>query len=613
MFIIEDELKKLPDSPGVYMHKDALGTIIYVGKAISLKNRVRQYFQKSYQNDPKVRALVSNIAEFDYITCATEIEALILECNLIKKYMPKYNVLMKDDKTYPYIKITIKEEFPRVIKTRLLERDGNKYFGPYIDATAVNRIVDLINQMYPLKKCTTLKFSENHRPCLNYHINSCIGPCINMNCKKEYLAYIDEIIEFLNGKDKAIKDYLMGKLEIASAELKYEEAARYRDFINSVVSLSETQRVTMTADRDMDILLPLKTQNNTMIALFKVREGKLSGRETIDINDEIGSEYDELMVSFIKQYYTKYAFIPPEILLGREIAESELIEKLLSSYGRKITITVPKRGAKKALLEMVRNDSLHLINSVDDRIREKEEKKNKLRNELIKVIEKTGINSRIEKEELRIESYDISNTNGMDSVGAMVVYEGFKPIKNDYRKFKIKTVEGPDDYGSLQEVIYRRLKRALDNSEGFTKLPDLIMMDGGQGQVNAALSVIKALKLEIAVVGLAKDDKHRTRAIVFSNGEEIALKENPFLFKYAGRIQEEVHRFAITYHRGLRGKSIKKSILDDIEGVGPKRRNALLNELKSIENIKNASYEELIKVDGITAKVAESVNKYFAK
>ncbi len=613
MFIVEDELKKLPDSPGVYMHKDSLGTIIYVGKAISLKNRVRQYFQKSYQNDPKVRALVSNIAEFDYITCATEIEALVLECNLIKKYMPKYNVLMKDDKTYPYIKVTLKEEFPRVIKTRLLERDGNKYFGPYIDVTAVNRIVDLINQIYPLKKCNMQKFGENHRPCLNYHINSCIGPCINKDCKKEYLAYIDEVMDFLNGKDRAIKEYLTSKLEMYSGEKKYEEAAKYRDFINSVKSLSETQRVTMTVDRDMDILLPLKTKKNTMIALFKVREGKLSGRETIDLSDEIGSKYDELMVSFIKQYYTKYSFIPPEIILGREIAESELIEKLLSSYGRRVKITVPKRGSKKALLDMVRNDSLNLINSVDDRIRENEEKKKKLRNELIKVIEKTGVSTEVQRKELRIESYDISNTNGMDSVGAMVVYEGYRPVKSDYRKFKIKTVEGPDDYGSLQEMIYRRLKRALDNSEGFIKLPDLIMMDGGRGQVNAALSVIHALKLEIAVVGLAKDDKHRTRAIVFSDGEEIELKENPFLFKYAGSIQEEVHRFAITYHRGLRGKSVKKSILDGIKGVGPKRRNALLNELKSIDNIKKATYEELIKVDGITPKVAESISKYFAK
>ena len=612
MFNIKEELKKLPDSPGVYMHKDSLGTIIYVGKAISLKNRVRQYFQKSYQTNPKIKSMVSNIAEFDYISCASEIEALVLECNLIKKYRPKYNVLMKDDKTYPYIKVTLKEEYPRVIKTRTVLRDGNKYFGPFIDANAVNKIVELLNEIYPLKKCKTINFPKNHRPCLNYHIATCMAPCINDDIKKRYDKYIEEIIDFLNGKDKKIIKYLSDKVNGYSENLDYENAARYRDYINGIKTLNGTQRVTMKLDRDMDIIIPLRSKSNTVVVLFKVRDGKLSGREIFDMSDEIDAKNDELLTSFIEQFYSKWAFIPPEIILEEKLKDADLLQEYLSSFGKKVKITVPQKGAKKELLKMVLEDSIHIITSLENRTKTNEERNENLRKTLLNIIERAGYSTQSTKGQIRVEAYDISNTNGLYSVGAMVVYEGFKPVRKDYRKFRIKTIEGPNDYGSLQEMLYRRFKRAKEGDEGFKILPDLVFMDGGIGQVNAANSILEALQISVPIVGLAKDDKHRTRAIVFSDGSEILLKDNPMIYKYSGKIQEEVHRFAITYHRGLRGKTIRKSVLDDIDGVGGKRKNELLSKFKSIDNIKNASYEELIKVDGITSKVAENIIKYFS-
>ncbi len=611
MFNIEEELKKLPDSPGVYMHKDSLGTIIYVGKAISLKNRVRQYFQKSYQTNPKIKSMVSNIFEFDYISCASEIEALVLESNLIKKYRPKYNVLMKDDKTYPYIKVTIKEEYPRVIKTRNVVRDGNKYFGPYIDANSVNKIVDFLNEIYPLKKCKTVRFSNKHRPCLNYHINKCLGPCINEVAAENYNKYIEEIIAFLNGKDKQIIEFITKQIEEYSKITDYENAAKYRDYLNGIKTLKNIQRVTMKFDRDMDIILPLRSKDNTVIVLFKVRDGKLSGREIFHMNDQIRAMNDELLSSFIEQFYFKWAFIPPEIILEDEIEDAELLQEYLSSYGKKIKITVPKKGSKKSLLDMVKEDSIHIIKSLDERTKTIEDRNANLKNALLDIIKRTGNEVELEHDEIRVEAYDISNTNGLFSVGAMVVYEGFKPIRKDYRKFKIKTIEGANDYGSLQEIIYRRFKRAKNGDPGFNKFPNIIFIDGGIGQVNAAITVLKALKLNVPVVGLAKNDKHRTRAIVFSDGSEFPLKQNEILLKYSGRIQEEVHRFAITYHKGIRGKNLNKSVLDEIEGIGPKRKNELLNEFKNVENIKKASYEELIKVNGMNSKVAESVLEYF--
>jgi excinuclease ABC subunit C len=611
MFSIDEELKKLPDLPGVYMHKDSLGTIIYVGKAVSLRSRVRQYFQKSYQNNPKIKSLAENIYEFDYIVCSTEIEALVLECNLIKKYRPKYNVLMKDDKTYPYIKVTMKEEYPRVIKTRNVIRDGSKYFGPYIDAGSVNKVVDYLNEIYPLKKCRSLKFGSNHRPCLNNHIGTCMASCVNPNIKEEYDKYIEDIVEFLNGKNSKLVDSLKQKIRYYSDNLEYERAAKYRDYLNGIKALKETQRVTMKLDRDMDIIIPLRSIENTAVALFKVRDGKLSGREIIDVDDEMQVSDDELIYSFIEQYYSKWSFMPPELILEKEVKERAILEEYLSSYGRKIKITVPKKGSKKALLDMVITDSYHIMESMDERVKAAEFKKEELRKELIDVIKKTGVKSDKYNKVLRVEAYDISNTNGVYSVGAMVVYEGFDPVKKDYRKFRIKTIEGPNDYGSLQELLYRRFKRALSKDKGFDNIPDLIFMDGGLGQVNAALKVLKALDINIPVLGLAKDDKHRTRAIVFEDGTELDLKDNPILLKYAGKVQEEVHRFAITYHRGLRGKSVNKSILDEIDGVGAHRKNAMLNHFKSIDGIKNATYTQLMEVEGMTSRVAENVINYF--
>lgn len=611
MFDIKENLKKLPDSPGVYIHKDKLGQVIYVGKAISLKNRVRQYFQSSSNHSAKVRAMVSNIAEFEYITCRNEMEALILECNLIKKYAPKYNVLLRDDKTYPYIKVTVNEEFPRVLKTRLIKKDGSKYFGPYSDAGAVNDIIELLNSIYVLKRCSMMSFPQGHRPCLNYHIEQCRGICVGGISKEEYRRHIDEVLAFLGGKQKPVIEYLTDKMRKASEEMKYEEAAVYRDHIAAVAAISETQRVTMTSDKDMDIVMPVGSGENTSIALFTVRDGKLSGRETFNIQTGAEDDYDMVVGEFIKQYYSMWAQLVPEILLAKPLREAELIEKYLESLGdgagcRKVRIFVPQKGEKRALLEMAKRDVIELAKTLEIKVETAREKEDALRNALAGLLGE-------KKDFYRVEAYDISNTNGVDTVGAMVVFRNLQPVKKAYRRFKIRTVEGPDDYGSLQEMLYRRFKRAEAGDPGFSTLPDLILMDGGQGQVTSAEKVLRAMKLSIPVLGMAKDDSHRTRALVNGRGQEYLLKGNPLLFKYCGRIQEEVHRFAIEYHRSLHSKNSIGSLLDNISGIGPAKRNALLTHFKSVENIKTASIAELTAVQGITEKNATEIKEYFAK
>ena len=629
-FNIQDELKKLPDCPGVYMHKDSLGEIIYVGKAVNLKNRVRQYFQKTSQVDPKVRAMVSNIAEFEYITCATEMEALILECNLIKKYMPKYNILLKDDKTYPYIVVTLNEEFPRVIRTRRIERDGNKYFGPYSDAGAVWKILKLIDELYPLKKCRAKSFPKDVRPCLNYYIGKCQGICVGKADKEAYMQMIDEILDVLGGHDAKIIAELEKKMNEASEALQYEDAAKYRDYIEAIRQLGETQRATMVRDRDIDILIPVVTNNNIIVALYKVRDGKLVGREVMYLREAAAEASDskELLASFIKMHYTTLSALPREIILPIAIDDEILIEEMLNQVNsenaesksdvmHKTRLIVPERGDKKALLKMAQADSVELAKSLDNRAELERERKDALRNQLSEIIEYASkINGSIpmvipegDDREYRIEAYDISNYNGLDTVGAMVVYEGRKAIRSDYRKFKVRTAEG-DDYGSLREVIYRRLKRARNNDEGFNTYPDIMFIDGGLGQVHAVKAVVDAFRIAIPVVGLAKDDAHRTRAIVFDDGHEIPLKGNRLLFSYCGTIQEEVHRFAITYMSGVRGKKMVHSALEDIPGVGPRRRAALLDHFGSINAIKKATYEDMLQVDGMTSKVAESIVEY---
>ena len=629
MFYINEELKKLPTCPGVYMHKDRLGTVIYVGKAVNLRNRVRQYFRNSSQHSPKVRSMVSNIAEFDYITCGTEMEALILECNLIKKYMPKYNILLKDDKTYPYIEVTMSEEFPRVIRTREVKRDENRYFGPYSDSTAVWRILKMIDEMYPLKKCSTLHFPENTRPCLNYFIGKCKGICVGKADREEYLEMIRDILGILGGKDAGVIRKLERKMMEASDALKYEEAAKYRDYIRALRSLSEKQRATMVREHDIDILIPIRTHRNQIVAQYRVREGKMIGREIIYMNDETESTREELLSAFLKQYYLSTSRIPKEVIVPVHPEEEDLISELLNHIDEmnakagtdvphKTRLYIPERGEKKAILDMTLADSVELARSLDERADRDEERKKNLRQKISELIRRAaeidGTIPRLleedDEEEYRVEAYDISNMNGLDTVGAMVVYEGSRPVRNDYRKFRIRTAEG-DDYGSLQEVMYRRLKRAREGDPGFSRYPDIMFIDGGLGQVHAVKAVMDAFRLTIPVVGLAKDDAHRTRAVVFTDGSEIDLKSEPLLFSYAGNIQEEVHRFAITFHRGTRGKKMTHSVLEEIPKIGPKRRKALMEKFRSIDAIRKASYEELMETEGMNSQAAESVLEFF--
>ena len=683
MFVIEDELKKLPKTPGVYMHKDSLGEVIYVGKAVNLRNRVRSYFRKTSQQDPKVRAMVPNIAEFEYISCATEMEALLLECNLIKKYMPRYNILLKDDKSYPYIEVTVTEEFPRVVSTRRLLRDGNRYFGPYSDAGSVRRILSMIDEMYPMKRCRQQEFRSGVRPCLNYFIGKCPGICVGEADRAEYKKNIDEIVDILSGKDAAILSELKKKMEEASDELRFEDAAKYRDYMRSLKSLGETQRATMVKDRDADVLIPVITNRTGVIAQYKVSDGKLTGREiTYKRSDYAGSgaasaagaegktpaagsrsisaespkptdskvagadgketvpvtrggagsdEAKEMLASFIKQYYPGLPVLPREILLPMHIDDEELLGEYLdrinsdnaeskSDVVHRTKLIVPERGEKRAVLRMAEEDSVKLAATLDEKAEREAERKDALRKEIGALIEYACSISgsapllidEDDEREYRIEAYDISNFNGLDTVGGMVVYEGRRPVRSDYRKFKVRTAEG-DDYGSLREVIYRRLKRARKGDEGFSTYPDIMFIDGGLGQVRAVKAVVDAFRIAIPVVGLAKDDAHRTRAIVFDDGREIDLRDDRLLFSYCSNIQEEVHRFAITYMSGVKGKKMIRSALEDIPGIGPKRRGQLLSHFGSIKAIRNASYEELMETEGMNSKAAESVLEFFAK
>ena len=640
MFVIEDELKKLPTTPGVYMHKDSLGEVIYVGKAVNLRNRVRSYFRKTSQADPKVRAMVSNIAEFEYISCSSEMEALILECNLIKKYLPRYNILLKDDKSYPYIVVTTAEEYPRVFSSRQMKRDGSRYFGPYTDAGAVRRIVDMVDEAYKLKKCRQQEFKKDVRPCLNYFIGKCPGVCIGEADHDAYMQSIDEVLEILGGKSASVVRRMEKKMKEASENMQYEEAAVYRDNIRALRSIGETQRASLQGEHDMDVLIPVISHKTAVVAQYKVRDGKLAGREITYLRGEYakGSGSDAgsagmgagILGSYIKQHYPELAVLPREILLPMHIEDEDLIEGLLDSVNssnaeagsdkmHRTRISVPERGEKKAIVKMATEDSVKLAGSLDEKAEREMERRDALREEIGKVIEyASGISGNApilipegDDREYRVEAYDISNFNGLDTVGAMVVYEGRKAVKSDYRKFKVRTAEG-DDYGSLREVIYRRLKRARAGDEGFSKYPDLMLIDGGIGQVHAVKAVVDAFRIAIPIAGLAKDDAHRTRAIVFDDGREIDLKDHRLLFTYCSTVQEEVHRFAITYMSGVKGRKMVKSALEEIPGIGPARRKALLSKFGSIEAIKNASYEEIAETDGMNSKAAESIVEFFA-
>ncbi len=619
MFDIKENLKNLPDRPGVYMHKDKLGNIIYVGKAVSLRNRVRQYFQPGRNMAPKVRSMVSQIAEFEYITAGSEMEALILECNLIKKYRPKYNILLRDDKTYPYIKIT-NEEFPRVIKTRRIKKDGGKYYGPYSDVGAVNMIVDLLNDSFSLKRCSAQSFPEGFRPCLNYHINQCRGICSGAVDRKEYAESVQGAREFLAGKNGKILAELKRKMTEASGELKFEEAARYRDYIEAAKSLSATQRVVMHQDTDIDIVMPAKGSEEVHMVVFFVREGKLVGRETYEMETNLGEGEKELVSAFINQHYTQMTGFPKEILLTHLPEDREVLEKYLSGIaGHHVRIWKPQKGEKKALVDMAAKDVIEMVKTIDERAETAKERKLSLGREIFDILSKMGYEKgEYDGREYRAEAYDVSNTNGVDTVGAMVVFDGLRADKKGYRKFRIRTVEGQDDYASMKEMLTRRFTRVFRGDEAFEVLPDIIFMDGGRGHVSAALEVMEASGFDIPVVGMVKDDKHRTKGLIFRTGDskdggfcEISLEGKALLLRYTGRLQEEVHRFAIEYHRSVRDRNVSGSVLDEIKGIGPVRRNNLLEYFKSVESIKSASKEQLKKAPGMNSKAADSVWKYF--
>ena len=635
MFEIRENLKKLPDKPGVYMHKDKLGNIIYVGKAVNLRNRVRQYFQSSRNMAPKVRSMVSQIAEFEYITVGSEMEALILECNLIKKYRPKYNILLRDDKTYPYIKVT-NEEYPRVMKTRQLRKDGSKYFGPYSDAGAVNTIVDFLNASFELKRCSAAAFPKGFKPCLNYHIKQCKGVCTGLISKEEYDEAVSGAVEFLNGHNQAVLAKLNEKMKAAAEAMEYEEAAAYRDYIQAAKALAETQRVVMRHNDEADIIVPCivvdgddeTDEGEAFMVIFYVREGKLIGRESYGIDARFSVDEDDrsMLSAFITQHYSRMASIPKEILVSKLPDDVETLQKFLTEEaGHNVKIIKPERGEKRALVKMAAKDAEEMMNTIRERAAAAKERKQTLGREIWEVLSQIEGNGEDEYDgrEYRAEAYDISNTNGIDTVGAMVVFKALAPERSGYRKFKVRTVRGQDDYASMKEVLSRRFLRAMEDDDKFSILPDIIFMDGGKGHVSTALEVIDATGLEIPVVGMVKDDHHRTRGLVYRAGDDwkgITLADKPLLYKYIGRMQEEVHRFAIEYHRKVRGKSTAKSLLDEIEGIGPARKRGLLEAFGSIENIRQLAlsddpedFRKLIAAPGMDKRAAENVRRFFAK
>jgi excinuclease ABC subunit C len=619
MFDLQEALKNLPDHPGVYIMKNSEGEIIYIGKAISLKNRVRQYFQSSKNHPPKVIAMVSNIAEFEYILTDSELEALILECNLIKKHKPRYNILLKDDKHYPYIKVTVNEPYPRVLMTRKLVKDGAKYYGPYTDVSAVKETLQIIKKLYPIRTCRKdLDYGKVvDRPCLNYHIGLCIAPCLGTVPKEEYMKMIKQIMVFLSGKGDELVKELKRKMEEAASNLEFEKAAEIRDQIIAIQKIHEKQKIISSALEDEDVIAFARGDKGTCIEVFFIRGGKLLGRENFYFED-IEENEGELLSQFVMQFYSDREYVPKEILLQSEINEINIIESYLSSKrGTKVHIKVPKRGDKNDLIELARKNAEAALEQLKYRIIRDRQMTEGALEELQAILS-------LDDMPYRIEAFDISNIQGTDPVASMVVFEGGKPKNKDYRRFKIKTVEGPNDYASMEEVVRRRFERGLKEIEElkaqgkdvksgkFSSMPDLILIDGGEGQVNAARKVLDELSIDIPICGMVKDDKHRTRGLIF-NGEEVLIYKDSNAFKLITRIQDEAHRFAITYHRSLRQKGSVSSSLDQIKGIGKKRRIALLNHFKSLEDIKKASIDELKSVEGMNEAAAIAVYEYFNK
>ncbi len=617
-FCIDEELKKLPTKPGVYIMHDEQDTILYVGKAVNLRNRVRSYFRENIGRGPQIDKMVSLIARFEYIVTDSELEALILENNLIKEHLPKYNTLLKDDKTYPYIKVTVGEAYPRILFVREMKKDKARYFGPYTSAGAVKDTIELLNKLYKLRTCNRSlpKDIGEGRPCLNYHIEQCSAPCQNLVSREEYREQVEKALNFLNGNYQPILKELQGKMQDAAEKMEFEEAARYRDLFNSVKSVSQKQKISDSVGEDRDIIALAEDDRDAVVQVFFVRDGRLIGREHFYMTHIEGQKKPRILQEFVKQFYAGTPFIPREIMLQYEVEEQALIEQWLTEKKEgRVKLIVPKIGTREKLVELAAQNASLVLSKDKERIAREESRTTGAVKEIADLLGLPGI--------VRMEAFDISNISGFANVGSMVVFEKGKPKRSDYRKFRIQTVAGPDDYACMREVLTRRFRHGmeeqtklkeqdLDNSLGsFTRFPDVLMMDGGRGQVNIALSVLKELNIHIPVCGMVKDDNHRTRGLYYNN-VELPIDTRSEGFKLITRIQDEAHRFAIEYHRSLRSKSQVKSVLDEIPGVGPTRRKALMRHFKSIEDVKNATVEELCQVPEIPVNVAEQIAGFFA-
>ena len=617
MFQIEEELKKLPAKPGVYIMHDQDDAIIYVGKAISLRNRVRSYFRESTNKSPKIEKMVTKIARFEYIVTDSELEALVLENNLIKEHNPKYNTMLKDDKTYPYIKVTMGEDFPRVLFSRQMKKDKSRYFGPFTSAFAVKDTIELINKLYKLRTCNRVLPRDIglERPCLNYHIGQCMAPCQEYVTKEEYRAQVEQALDFLNGNFAPILNSLKQKMEEASENLEFEDAIRYRDLYNSVKQVAQKQKITDSDGEDKDIIALARDENDAVVQVFFVRGGKLIGREHFIMTRTEDCTQAQVLLDFVKQFYAGTPFIPKELMLQHEIEDIPVLEQWLSARkGSKVHIHVPKKGTKEKLVELAATNAKLVLSKDRERIKREEGRTIGAVKEICELLSIPEAN--------RMEAFDISNISGFENVGSMVVYEKGKPKRSDYRKFKIKTVAGPDDYACMKEVLTRRFQHGMEETKeleekqmekefgSFTRFPDLLLMDGGKGQVNVALQVLSELGLSIPVCGMVKDDNHRTRGLYYQN-REIAIDTRSEGFKLITRIQDEAHRFAIEYHRSLRSKEQVRSVLDGIPGVGPARRKALMRDFKSIDEIRQADVARLSQVPEIPGHVAEEIYSFF--
>lgn len=617
MFDIQEELKKLPDEPGVYIMHDADDVIIYVGKAVSLRNRVRQYFQASHNEGIKKDQMVRKIQRFEYIITDSELEALVLECNLIKEHRPKYNTMLRDDKSYPYIRVTLGEDFPRVLFCRRVKKDKSRYFGPYTSAGAVKDTLDLMHKLYHIRTCnrTLPRDIGKDRPCLNYHIKQCMAPCQGYISKEDYRTNIEKAMEFLNGNYQPVIRELTEKMTEASEAMEFEKAIEYRELLNSVKQVTQKQKITHSDGEDKDIIALASDERDAVVQIFFIRDGRLIGREhfyvTIANEDSVG----EILTTFMKQFYSGTPYIPKEIMLQEEIEDAEVIRDWLSSKrGQKVTLKVPQKGMKEKLVELAEKNAALVLSQDKEKLKREEGRTIGAMKEIASWLELGGMN--------RVEAFDISNINGFETVGSMVVYEKGRPQRSDYRKFKLRTITGPDDYAAMHEVLTRRFThgrqeqealraKGMENAYGsFTKFPDLIMMDGGRGQVNIALKVLDELHLSIPVCGMVKDDNHRTRGLYYQN-VEIPIDTSSEGFKLITRIQDEAHRFAIEYHRSLRNKGQVHSVLDDIPGVGPARRKALMRKFQSLDAIRGATLEELQATEAFNRQAALAVYKFF--